>query len=137
MGQFISPSIIRYSYKDVQEFIKRTQDNILLINTLDTSNQTCLIKNTIHANDEERIINQFIRKNTQITICIYGKHTCDDSVYKKYQQLKELGFSNVGIYIGGLFEWLCLQDIYSDAFFPTTNKVIEILNYSPPNRINM
>ena len=128
MGVSLSSlSIIRYSYKDIQDFSKHA----LLINTLDKSKQDCLIKNTIHANDEERIINNFISKNSNIKICVYGMHSCDESVYKKYQQLKELGFSNVGIYIGGLFEWLLLQDIYSDNYFPTTVKVIDILNYSP------
>ena len=39
---------------------------------------------------------------------------------KKYEQLVGLGFINVYIYPGGLFEWLLLQDIYGSDDFPTT-----------------
>ena len=39
---------------------------------------------------------------------------------EKYNQLNALGFFNVYIYPGGLFEWLCLQDIYGFDDFPTT-----------------
>ena len=49
----------------------------------------------------------------------------------KYTQLVNLGFVNVYIYPGGLFEWLCLQDIYGDDEFPTTNKELDILKYKP------
>ena len=41
---------------------------------------------------------------------------------KKYDQLIGLGFVNVFIYPGGLFEWLLLQDIYGYDNFPTQNK---------------
>ena len=41
----------------------------------------------------------------------------------------ELGFTNIYIYAGGLFEWLCLQDIYGSSSFPTTKKELDILKY--------
>ena len=41
----------------------------------------------------------------------------------------ELGFKNIYVYIGGIFEWLLLQDIYGDEQFPTTIKIIDILKY--------
>ncbi len=56
-------------------------------------------------------------------------NSSDDSVVKKYNQLYKLGFKNVYIYIGGLFEWLLLQDIYGEEEFPTTNKILDILQY--------
>ena len=53
----------------------------------------------------------------------------DEAIIKKYNQLMQLGFKNVYIYPGGLFEWLLLQDIYGDDMFKTTNNVIDILKY--------
>jgi hypothetical protein len=50
---------------------------------------------------------------------------------KKYLKLQELGFSNIYIYPGGLFEWLCLQDIYGHDSFKTTKQEIDILKYKP------
>jgi len=54
-----------------------------------------------------------------------------------YKQIKGLpmGYicgpmvANLYVYIGGLFEWLLLQDIYGDEEFPTTSKIIDILKY--------
>ena len=50
-------------------------------------------------------------------------------VYEKYNQLVQLGFTNISVYIGGLFEWMLLQDIYGDTSFPTTSKQLDILRY--------
>ena len=58
------------------------------------------------------------------------------TVYDKYEQLVKLGFINVYIYSGGMFEWLCLQDIYSSDLFPTTKKELDILKYKPMSRFN-
>ena len=43
-------------------------------------------------------------------------------ILKKYRQLVDLGFSNVYIYTGGLFEWLLLQDIYGSTNFQQPQK---------------
>ena len=64
-------------------------------------------------------------------IIVYGKNSNDEKIYKKYNQLVSLGFYNVYIYIGGLFEWLLLQDIYGETDFPTTKKELDILKYKP------
>ena len=53
----------------------------------------------------------------------------DITVYEKYSQLIELGFVNVYVYPGGMFEWLLLQDIYSDELFKTTTKELDILKF--------
>ena len=45
-------------------------------------------------------------------IIIYGKNSIDITAENKYNQIKSLGFMNVLLYSGGLFEWLLLQDIY-------------------------
>ena len=57
-------------------------------------------------------------------------------IYDKYDQLVKLGFSKVFIYPGGIFEWLCLQDIYSDENFPTNKKELDILKYKPDSILN-
>ena len=58
------------------------------------------------------------------------------TIYDKYEQLAKLGFRNIYVYPGGIFEWLCLQDIYSDELFPTTKKELDILKYKPLPVIN-
>ena len=58
---------------------------------------------------------------------------CDENIIQKYKQLKELGFINVFIYPGGMFEWLLLQDIYTDINFKTNKKELNLLKYKPNN----
>lgn len=128
-------SIQRINYEDIQNVL---QDNkkYILINTLPTHLQSCLIPNTTNINDEEILINNLIKTNKSIGIIIYGKNTNDMTVYDKYDQLLKLGFSKVYIYPGGMFEWLCLQDIYSDDNFPTSKKELDILKYKPESILN-
>jgi hypothetical protein len=64
-------------------------------------------------------------------IIVYGKNSCDSTAEKKYDQLIKLGFVNVYLYNGGLFEWLLLQDIYGKDEFPTTTNILDILKYKP------
>tara|TARA_B100001758_G_C18311588_1_gene558133 strand:+ start:699 stop:1109 length:411 start_codon:yes stop_codon:yes gene_type:complete len=129
MGQNIS--INRINYENIQKFIKnKDNNNLILINTLETTNQECLIYKTVNINDEINIINGYLKKNNKtINIIIYGMNSSDDSVVNKYNQLYKLGFKNLYIYLGGLFEWLLLQDIYGEEEFPTTNKILDILQY--------
>ena len=53
----------------------------------------------------------------------------DDSIETKFKQMQGLGFANIYIYRGGMFEWLLLQDIYGQDEFPTTSKLLDILKY--------
>jgi hypothetical protein len=62
-------------------------------------------------------------------IVIYGKNAGDIRVDHKYNQLWKLGFTDIYIYLGGLFEWLLLQDIYGMEEFPTTCRELDILKY--------
>jgi hypothetical protein len=78
------------------------------------------------------LINKFIKTgNKQIKIIVYGHNCNDEKIYIKYNQLTSLGFYNVFIYTGGIFEWLMLQDIYGEKEFPTTKKELNILKYKP------
>jgi hypothetical protein len=132
-----SQSSIKINYEDVQ-FIIRNPEGYLLINTLSMTEQNCLIVNTININNEENIINTCIKRGAKdIKIVIYGKNSNDDKLYNKYSQLNSLGFHNVYIYTGGLFEWLMLQDIYGEKEFPTTKKELDILKYKPNKVLNV
>lgn len=104
-------------------------NDFILINTLPINNQNCLIKGTINHNNEEKYINELLNSNINKNIIIYGKNCSDITSLSKFKQLKNLGFKNVKIYNGGLFEWLLLQDIYSDENFQTTSKELDILKY--------
>ena len=132
MGNQLS-SMNKVNFEDIQWFIKEKK-SFLLINTLDVSQQTCLIRGTLPINQEETIINKHI-KNKSIRIIIYGRNANDESISKKYQQLVQLGFLNIYIYPGGLFEWLCLQDIYGVDIFPTTTSLIDILKFKPVSNL--
>jgi 23S rRNA pseudoU1915 N3-methylase RlmH len=124
-------SISKINFEDVQYSMKN-KEIFMLINTLDEKNQDCLIPNTINIHQEEEIINRFISKGkTNVKIIIYGKNCNDEKIYKKYNQLSSLGFYNIYIYTGGMFEWLLLQDIYTEKDFPTTKKELDILRFKP------
>lgn len=126
MGNVQSPK--KVNYEDMQLILSKKKANMLLINTLPLNEQECLIPNTVNAHQEEKIINTNLKNNT-LEIVIYGKNNSDKNVEKKYLKLRELGFDNIYIYPGGLFEWLCLQDIYGSSSFPTTSKELDILKY--------
>jgi hypothetical protein len=136
MGNTQSSSI-KINYEDIQ-FIIKNPENHLLINTLSASEQNCLITNTININNEENAINSFMKRgNKDIKIILYGKNSNDEKIFNKYNQLTSLGFHNVFIYTGGLFEWLMLQDIYGEKDFPTTKKELNILKYKPNKVLNI
>ena len=132
-----SQSIQKINYEDVQYAIKNTQQ-FLLINTLSALEQSCLIPNTTSIEHEEQLINNFLKiGNKQVKIIVYGKNYTDEKIYTKYNQLLSLGFYNIYIYVGGLFEWLLLQDIYGEAEFPTTKKELDLLKYKPNKILNI
>ena len=126
--------IQKCNFEDIQNIIK--QSNSILINTLKTNEQSCLIKGTIQTNIEEKVINDILTNSSETNIFIYGKNCNDNSIYEKYKQLSDLGVKNIFVYCGGLFEWLCLQDIYGDDVFPTTIKELDFLKYKPHSSFN-
>jgi len=120
-------TIKKIGFEDIQYVLKHKKNQYALINTLDITDQTCLIPGTVSVKDEEFMINKHLNKN--ISIVIYGKNANDVSIFKKYEQLLTLGFTSVYVYTGGLFEWLLLQDIYGNDEFPTTSYELDILKY--------
>ena len=120
----------KIGFEDIQIVIKNPETYIL-INTLPESEQQCLILNTININQEETLINHHLKTNKYIKIAIYGKNNVDETIFKKQQQLLTLGFTNIFVYVRGIFEWLTLQDIYGAKEFPTTKKELDFLKYKP------
>jgi 23S rRNA pseudoU1915 N3-methylase RlmH len=132
-----SYSMNKVNFEDIQ-FILYNKNNYILINTLEEARQNCLIPNTVTSEKETDLINHLIQTGKKdINIIIYGKNCNDEKIYKKYNQLYSLGFYNVFVYTGGLFEWLMLQDIYGEKEFPTTKKELDILRFKPPNKLNV
>jgi hypothetical protein len=131
-GWLESPKIIKIGFDDLLAAIKCPNDYII-INTLSTLEQDCLIKSTLPYNDEERLVNELLTNygyKTK-TVIVYGKNAADLTVEKKAKQLISLGFHVVYLYVGGLFEWLLLQDIYGKGEFPTVGKSLDILACKP------
>ena len=137
MGNSFS-SMKKINYEDMQTVVKNPEI-YLLINTLPNDKQDCLISTTVTVDKEEAIINKYIKENHSIKIIIYGKNCNDELVDKKYQQLVTLGFNNVYVYMGGLFEWVLLQDIYDKDLFPTNKnkKAIDILKFKSHPVLNI
>jgi hypothetical protein len=126
----------KIGFEDIQIII-RNPETYLLINTLPDTEQKCLITNTVNSSQEESLINHHLKTNRLIKIAIYGRNSVDESIFKKHKQLIELGFTNVYIYVGGLFEWLILQDIYGFQEFPTTKKELDFLKYRAKPTLNI
>jgi hypothetical protein len=132
-----SQSIRKINFEDVQYIIKNA-GSYLMINTLPVSEQDCLLLHTMNIHKEEELMNQLLNAGKKdVKIVIYGKNCNDDKLYTKYQQLTSLGFYNVFVYPGGLFEWLMLQDIYGHDDFPTTKKELDILRFKPKKILNV
>lgn len=122
-------SIRKYNFEQMQSVT-----NAIIINTLPNTSQVCLILNTLRNTEEEHTINGLLKTNKKVDIIIYGMNCNDESIYKKYTQLQDLGFVNIGVYVGGMFEWLLLQDVFGEELFPTTSKELDILKYNSASR---
>jgi len=133
MGNQVS-LVPKVSYEDIQMVVYRNmhvKHSTLIINTLPPSLQHCLIQTTLDIRFEERIVNTFIEQKPDIMIIVYGKNSNDITILHKYEQLVKLGFTNVHIYTGGIFEWMLLHEIYGKDLFKITKYEIDILRYRP------
>lgn len=128
-------SIKKINFEDMQYAI---QNKYIIINTLSIEEQEILIEHTIDAERENDILNDCLKKGkTGINIIVYGKNANDETIFKKYNQLLSLGFTNTSLYSGGMFEWMLLQDIYGEENFPTTKKILDILKFRPKKCLNI
>jgi len=131
-------SIKKVNFDDVimiSKYSKESSKNKnILIHVMDKDDEELLIKNTLLINEEIEKINSLLSlRKMDMTIVIYGKNTDNVSkVVRRYQQLCDMGFSNVYVYLGGLFEWLLLQEIYGNDEIQTNNICKRnILDYKP------
>jgi hypothetical protein len=118
---------------------KNHKGTFLLINTLPVHEQRCILPFTLLPEKETEILNKHLteKKTEDAKIVVYGKNCNDFTVVKKQQQLQSLGFPHVYVYLGGMFEWLLLQDIYNDTvLFPTTTTEKDVLVFMPPTQFN-
>ncbi len=127
MGNIYS-SFKTYHFKDIQK--KNKLNDTIIISTLPNNEQSYLIYGTLSASKEADQINSILKKNKNQEIIVYGRNYSDISVIRKYNDLKKLGFTNVYIYFGGLFEWALLQDIYGNSNFMTIGTTKDPLLYS-------
>ena len=77
-----SKSVNKVNFEDVQYAIKQS-NNCLLINTLQTDEQSCLIKKTIPINIEEKIINELLSNKPNVNIIVYDKNANAQNLMKK------------------------------------------------------
>ena len=87
----------KVNFEDVQYSMKN-KNKFLLINTLESSRQDLLIKNTVPIDREEELINKLIKSNQNVNIIVYDENANAPNLMKKYNQLLGLGFVNVFIY---------------------------------------
>lgn len=130
-----SQSIKKINFEDLQWALQNPPN--ILISTMKEHYQNCLIHGTTSISNEENIINNYLQKDTSVPIIIYGINSCDNSIVDKYLQLCKLGFSNVYIYPGGMFEWLLLQDVFGDEIFLTTTNELDILKYKGSQQLGV
>ena len=130
-------SVNKINFETLQEIINKQliTNRFIIINTLDEPCQDCLIQGSLTNYREIDTINHYLKQDKSINIVIYGENCCDNRVIDKYNQLFKLGFTNLHVYIGGLFEWLLLQDIYGDDEFKTTTRQVDILKYKGKTHI--
>lgn len=129
------PSCNKINFEDLQDVL--FDNNVIIISTLPSDRQFCLVQGTRSITDEINVLNSSLEKNSNIPIVVYGENSCDKTVFEKYKQLINYGFSNVYIYTGGLFEWLLLQDIYGKESFPTTSSELDLLKYKGRKVMNV
>ena len=131
-------SVNKINFETLQDIINKQliTNRFIIINTLDETSQDCLISGSLTNYREIETLNHYLKRDKSINIVIYGENSCDNRVIDKYNQLFKLGFMNLYVYIGGLFEWLLLQDIYGEDEFKTTSRQVDILKYKGKTQIN-
>jgi hypothetical protein len=123
MGNGISNLINFETLKEMQK------DSSILIHTMDETEKVLILGTVVAEKESEKINNMMSKNDYEKDIIIYGKNCHEyEKLVKKQKQLVSLGFKNVYIYLGGMFEWLLLQDVYGQKEFPTEKKG-EILDF--------
>ena len=116
-------------FEEIQQYIQSNDPNIILINTIDCNDQDILILKTVNYQNEVAVVNKAITDKK--CIIVYGYNNNDERAIEKYNQILKLGHKNVSVYVGGLFEWLMLNDIYGAEQFPVTKPCNDLYKYRP------
>lgn len=128
-------NIVRIGFETMKKYMmmmmmNKNGNDVFIINTLSMNEQHCLLLNTLEAQQEEKIINDFVQDyNFNVVLVVYGKNAYDLTAENKCKELMKLGFCNVHWYVGGMFEWLLLQELYGKDEFPTTHDCKDLLYY--------
>jgi rhodanese-related sulfurtransferase len=113
--------------------ILKTPEKYIIIHTLTSEYQDCLLPGTVPDTREESVINEMLTRVDipDKPIVIYGKNARDKMPEKKAKQLQSLGIREISIYSGGIFEWLLLNEVYGDTEFPveSRHKIHDIWKY--------
>ena len=121
-NQSLSMAVQRATFDDV-----RIQTG-LLISVLPETEQHVLIGGTVPCGDEVAEVEKAIREKKEIIV--YGTNNHDDRVWVKYHQLKKLG-GLPKVCVGGLFEWILLQEFYGKERFALTSYDFDLYQYRP------
>jgi hypothetical protein len=116
------PVLERATFDDVRDA------RYLVINVLSEAEQDVLIQGTVSCTDEVAAVEEAIKEKR--VIIVYGRNNHDDRVWLKHAQLKKLG-GKAKVYVGGLFEWILLQELYGNERFPLTSYKFDPYQYSP------
>jgi hypothetical protein len=128
---FFKKPILKVGFEDVQYAQK---SDILIVSVLHKDEQVLIDKTVPFIHEVQAVENAIQHKKI---IIIYGKNSADDDkLYEQYDKITQLG-GIAYIYVGGLFEWLLLQDIYGAEAFPTTKKTLDVLKYKPNIILNI
>jgi len=123
MGNSISNLVSFEILKDMQK------DGAVIIHTMNEEEKVLIVGTVVGEKETEKINKMMSKNDYEKDIIIYGRNSHEyEKLVKKQKQLASLGFKNVYIYLGGIFEWLLLQDVYGAKEFPT-EKNGEILDF--------
>jgi len=118
-------STILVGFYDVLHLVGRIRSGdalAILLNTLPSNQQSFLVSGTIACEKEEAYMNEIIGGPVPLSkyaVVVYGKHGTDETPHRKRRQLLNLGFVDVYVYAGGVFEWALLQEVYGADHFPS------------------
>ena len=120
----------KIGFEDIKSIITNNSKKSIIINTLPSNEQSCLIQSTILGDNEEKIINELMKKKYYIDtyIMIYGKNASDNTPYDKYSQLKVLG-SQTSIFIVVVYSSGYYYKIYMgflNFYYKTKNRYSKI-----------
>jgi hypothetical protein len=124
----------KIGFEEMHRAIRSPRD-YCVIHTMPVGEQDCLVLGTVKAEEEVSRIDGILEKtgssSSATKIVVYGRNNVDETVEKKYRQLIGLGLTEVYVYVGGMFEWVLLQELYGEDNFPTVGRCKDLLRFKP------